>query len=162
MNRRRWLQALSLALGASARPKNMRALARLQQGPTAPLDSSGAPLALVDYEPKSMLNVKKTRVERARFPVIDVHTHISVSAKSDNGVDVAAERTYLGQPSELLAVMDRKNLRTLVNLTGGFEDGLTEVVGKYDKAFPGRFFSFAEPSYSRFLDPNYPRIQADA
>jgi predicted TIM-barrel fold metal-dependent hydrolase len=161
INRRRWLQALGLALGASARPRSVGALAGLQDD-AKPQPASGSPLPLVDYEPKSMLKVRETRVERARFPVIDVHTHISVSAKSDNGVDIGAQRTYLGQPSELLAVMDRKNLRTMVNLTGGFEAGLTEVIAKYDKAFPGRFFSFAEPSYSRFLEPNYPRIQADA
>jgi predicted TIM-barrel fold metal-dependent hydrolase len=119
-------------------------------------------LALADYQPKSMLQVRETRVERARFPVVDVHTHISVSAKSDHGVDVAAERTYLGTAEELLPVMDHKNIRTMINLTGGFDEGLTEVIGKYDKRFPGRFYSFAEPSYSRFLEPNYPRIQAQA
>jgi predicted TIM-barrel fold metal-dependent hydrolase len=109
-----------------------------------------------------MLRVRETRVERARFPVIDVHTHLTVSAKSENGVDLGAERTYLGQPNELLPVMERKNLRAMVNLTGGFDSGLTEVITKYDKAFPGRFYSFAEPSFPKFLEPNYPHIQADA
>jgi len=58
--------------------------------------------------------------------------------------------------------MDRKNIRAMVNLTGGYDDGLVEVITKYDKAFPGRFYSLTEPCYSRFLEPNYPRIQADA
>jgi hypothetical protein len=56
------------------------------------------------------------------FPVIDVHTHITVSAKSQNGVELAAERTYLGKPDELLPVMNRKNIRAMVNLTGGYDD----------------------------------------
>src|SRR5437870_6155821 len=109
-----------------------------------------------------MLQVRETRVERARFPALDIHTHISLSVKSENGIELAPERKYLGQPAELLAVLDRKNVRTMVNLTGGFDNGLVEAVTKYDKAFPGRFFTFTEPSYSKFLEPNYPRLQAEA
>ena len=120
------------------------------------------PLVLSQYEPKSMLHVRETRVERARYPAIDIHTHISVSKKSENGVDVAAERQYLGDPQELLAIMDRKNLRAMVNLTGGFYAGLVEAVNKYDKAFPNRFYTFTEPCYSRFKEPNYPNSQAEA
>ncbi len=56
--------------------------------------------------------------------MIDVHTHITVSAKSKNGVELAAKRTYLGAAGELLSVMDRKNLRAMVNLTGGYDEGL--------------------------------------
>jgi predicted TIM-barrel fold metal-dependent hydrolase len=160
ISRRRWLQGLGLALGASARPRV--AFARLEQEANAQQTTTSQPLALTDYQPKSMLHVRETRVERARFPVVDVHTHISVSAKSEKGVDVTAARTYLGTAEELLPVMDRKNIRTMINLTGGFDEGLTDVIAKYDKRFPGRFYSFAEPSYSRFLEPNYPRIQAEA
>jgi len=76
--------------------------------------------------------------------VVDVHTHITVSAKSQNGVALAAERSYLGKPDELLSVMDRKNIRAMVNLTGGYDDGLVEVITKYDKAFPGRFYSLTD------------------
>src|SRR5437870_11622163 len=109
-----------------------------------------------------MLQVRETRVERARFPALDIHTHISLSVKSENGIELAPERKYLGQPAELLQVMDRKNVRAMVNLTGGFDNGLVEAVTKYDKAFPGRFFTFAEPAYSTFLEPNYPRLPAAA
>lgn len=108
-----------------------------------------------------MLHAQETHVERARFPVVDVHTHISVSAKSQNGVAMAAQRTYLGRPHELIPVMDRKNIRAMVNLTGGYDDGLADVIAEYDKKYPGRFYSFTEPCYERFLEPNYPHIQAD-
>jgi predicted TIM-barrel fold metal-dependent hydrolase len=137
-------------------------MASIAVEPTAQPPSSPQPLALADYEPKSMLHAKETRVERAKFPVIDVHTHITLSAESRNGVDLGAERTYLAQPDELLRVMDAKNIRGMVNLTGGFDDGLVDTIRKYDNAFPGRFYSFTEPIYSRFLEPNYPQIQADA
>src|SRR5438552_6125027 len=60
-----------------------------------------------------MLHAQETFVERAAFAVVDVHTHITVSAKSQNGVALAAERSYLGKPDELLSVMDRKNIRAI-------------------------------------------------
>ena len=124
--------------------------------------SSGTPLPLSQYEPTSMLHVRETRVERARYAAIDIHTHISVSKKSEKGVAVAAARQFLGTPHELLTVMERKNLRAMVNLTGGFYAGLVDAVNQYDKAFPGRFYTFTEPCYSRFKEPNYPNIQAEA
>ena len=158
INRRQWLGALGLTIGASAHSKMAHAISR----DAAPQESSaGQPLALADYEPQSMLHAQETHVERAAFPVVDVHTHITVSAKSKNGVGLAAARTYLGQPDELLAVMDRKNIRAMVNLTGGYDDGLVEVISRYDKTHPGRFYSLTEPCYEKFLEPNYPQIQAD-
>jgi predicted TIM-barrel fold metal-dependent hydrolase len=58
--------------------------------------------------------------------------------------------------------MDRKNLKTMVNLTGGYEKGLVDAVTKYDRAYPGRFLTFTEPSYSRFKEPDYPKLQGQA
>src|SRR6266487_3172808 len=113
-----------------------------------------APLELSQYEPRSMLHVPESRIERSRFPLIDFHTHISSSTKSEKGVELSPDREYLGTPQELLAVMDRKNIRAMVNLTGGYDDGLAEAVAKYDLAFPGRFYTFTEPSYSRFTEPD--------
>src|SRR5271157_3869181 len=123
---------------------------------------SHKPLDLAEYEPKSMLQVKETRVERAKFPVIDIHTHISESKKSVNGVELDAARDFHAPPSELLAVMERRNILAMVNLTGGFDKGLTEAIAGYDRAFPGRFYTFAEPSYNRFMEPGYPALQAQA
>ena len=52
------------------------------------------------------------------------------------------DREYLGTPEECLRVMDRKNIRAMVNLTGGYGKGLAEAVSKYDRAHPGRFLHF--------------------
>ena len=165
-SRRQWLRGLGFAIGASVQGGAVRAFAAAK--PASAQDSSaqessapGGRLALADYEPKSMLQVHETHVDRARFPVIDVHTHITVSAKSENGVELSPDRKYLGTPEELLAVMDRKNLRTMVNLTGGYDAGLVETIGRYDRAHPGRFITLTEPCYSKFLEPDYPRIQAE-
>jgi len=127
-----------------------------------PTNDRSQALRLADYEPTSMLQVKETPVARARFPVIDVHTHISIPAHLENGVAIAPERQYLAGPEELLSVMDRKNIRSMVNLTGGFDHGLTESVKRYDRAHPDRFYTLTEPSYPLFLKPDYPKLQADA
>jgi predicted TIM-barrel fold metal-dependent hydrolase len=129
---------------------------------TAGNQAHAASLELSRYEPTSMLHVHESRVEQSKFPLIDFHTHISGSTKSEKGVELAPNREYLGTPQELLAVMERKNIRAMVNLTGGYDHGLAEAVGKYDRAFPGRFYTFTEPSYSRFKEPDYPQLQAQA
>ena len=155
INRRQWLYGMGLVAGAG-----------MQAGRAASVPAENAPqpvpLELSQYEPRSMLHVDESRVERSRFPLIDFHTHLSGSTKSEKGVELSPDREYLGTPQELLAVMDRKNIRAMVNLTGGYDHGLAEAVAKYDRAYPGRFYTFTEPSYSRFKEPDYPTLQAQA
>jgi hypothetical protein len=117
------------------------------------------PLDIADYQPKSMLNVPETPVERARFPVIDIHTHLSFAAKGERGVPMTDARRYPVPPTELLPVMDRRNLRTMVNLTGGYGDGLRDAIQKFDRAHPGRFITFTEPMWARAADPDYAKTQ---
>jgi predicted TIM-barrel fold metal-dependent hydrolase len=114
-------------------------------------------LPLPDYEPKSELRAGETRVEKARFPVIDFHTHLSWSPGLEDGEGMR----YPAQPDELLPVMDRKNVRMMVNLTGGWGAGLAECAAKFSKAHPGRFAVFTEPRWARTMDPGYARQQAD-
>ena len=113
-----------------------------------------------------MLHVKETRVERARFPVIDVHTHLTFSksafAKKEDDVSTTEEVSALIAAKDALAVMDRKNMRTMVNLTGGTGKGLEQSIAAFDQAAPGRFLSCTEPFYGRFLEPGFPKMQADA
>ena len=33
-------------------------------------------MSLTDFQPRSMLVVPETRIERAKYPVIDLHSHI--------------------------------------------------------------------------------------
>ena len=123
---------------------------------------SNGPLALSDYEPRSMLHGKETHVSRARYPAIDFHTHITESAHMVNGVALGAKRVYAATPEELLPVMDRVNLHSMVNLTGGFGAGIRDSVDRYDRNSPNRFYSFTEPSYDLFARPDYAQLQADA
>lgn len=114
-------------------------------------------LPLPDYEPKSELKVAETRVERARYPVIDFHTHLSWSS----GLEPGESMRYPATPEELLPVMDWRNLQTLVNLTGGWGAGLKECVAKFPKAHPGRFVIFTEPTWSKTNEAGYAKWQGD-
>jgi predicted TIM-barrel fold metal-dependent hydrolase len=162
ISRRQWLYGAGVLAGAASLPSGAQGSDSAAKDANKESQQKLPPLALGDYEPKSMLHVKETHVERSKFPVIDVHTHISISKKSVNGVEMVAEREYLGTAPELLKTMDHKNLKAMVNLTGGYDQGLAETVQKYDKAHPGRFYTFTEPCYEHFKEPNYPKIQADA
>jgi predicted TIM-barrel fold metal-dependent hydrolase len=151
MNRREWLTTLAAA--ALVKP----AAADRQRGAT---QQQPAALGLKDFQPRSMLHVAETQVPRARFPVIDFHTHIGFSAASTGGVAQGEDVRFLAPPEELLAVMDRVNLQTMVNLTGGVGRGLQESIERYQTAHPGRFLTFAEPRWNQANQPNYARDQA--
>ena len=156
IDRRAWLYRMGMLAGVAAKP-------RIFKSPVSAEDPEPKrkPLDISEYAPKSMLRVPETMVARSKFPVIDIHTHLSWSRHSENGISLSAEREYPELPEELLQVMDRKNIRAMVNLTGGFDRGLAEAVKKYDRAMPGRFYTFTEPAYSRFKEPNYPKNQAE-
>jgi len=111
-----------LAAGCATQPESKTEVEGKPQSEEKKPKSGNLPLA--EYEPKSMLQVHETQVPRAKYPVIDFHTHISVSTKSEKGVELSPDRQYLGTDEECLAVMDRKNMRAMVNLTGGYEGGL--------------------------------------
>jgi predicted TIM-barrel fold metal-dependent hydrolase len=154
MNRRQWLGAIAAALPASGELLEARS-----SQPGTP--QTPAPLELKDFQPRSMLKVASTRVPRAKFPVIDFHTHLGFRAAASGGVPRGEEMRFRAPSAELLPVMDRVNLRTMINLTGGVGAGLQQSIQRYDASHPGRFVTFTEPRYADINAPNYARDQAD-
>jgi predicted TIM-barrel fold metal-dependent hydrolase len=118
-------------------------------------------LAIEDFQPRSMLHVPETKVERSRFPVIDVHTHLTMGAQHKNGVTIGEEIRFLATPEDVLPVMDRKNIRMMVDLTGNHGKGLEQAIQRFQRAHPDRFMVFTEPGWDHFNRPDYPRWQAD-
>jgi len=151
-NRRQWLQ------GSLAAIVDSQAIRKSEARPTP---AASVPLPLDDFRPESMLHVPATQVARAKFPVIDVHTHLSFSVVNRNGVSMGEKMTCPMPPDQVLAVMDRKNLRCMVDLTGGRGQGVVEMVNQWQKAHPGRFLVFTEPWYERANQPGYAKFQAD-
>ena len=149
-SRRGWLSAAGAGLVGSAVRGDAEAAhagPANQQAPRNP----GAPLPLAEFEPKSMLHVNETHIARARFPVIDFHTHISRRRAEKPGVP----------PAELLKAMDAVNLRTMVNLTGGSGEELATTITTFDRAFPRRFVSMTEPTWTRAGEAGYAAWQGD-
>ena len=80
----------------------------------------------------------ETQVPRARFPVIDFHTHLSWSARRRQVTEAHNNAT----PEEVLPVMDRKNLRMMVNLTGGYGKVLEQTINYWQKPHPRQVHRF--------------------
>ena len=80
--------------------------ARDSQAAKAQDEGGAQSLPLAKYQPVSMVHLKETHVPRARYPVIDFHTHLTDSAKAVNGVSLGAERVIAAPPNELLPVME--------------------------------------------------------
>jgi predicted TIM-barrel fold metal-dependent hydrolase len=107
----------------------------------APQTEAGADVLLKDYAPRSKLVVKSTRIEHARFPVIDVHLHL------DPG----------GDPQETALTMSRLNLQTIVCLGTGDMRGeaVKKFVEKWVKPSPGRFGVMANLDGRAVNDPDF-------
>jgi predicted TIM-barrel fold metal-dependent hydrolase len=136
--------------------------AQATQRPGNPGEPKGnVALDLKDFQPRSALHVPETRVPRSRFPVVDVHAHLSWAVSGRSGASREEKMRYPAPPEEILQVMERKNIRTMVNLTGGFGAGLKEAIQKFQTAHPGRFLTFVEPRWHDCNKAGYDRAQAD-
>src|SRR5215472_16734050 len=157
IGRRRLLETAGMVLAAGKFPV----------GRVSPLEAEAQkagkplPLQLKDFEPRSMLHVPETKVPKSRYPVIDIHTHLSSMAKHAGGVGIGEEMEYFAPVEDLLPLMDRKNVRIMVNLTGGVGNGLEEAIRKYQTPHPDRFLTFTEPWWERSNQPGYSQFQAD-
>lgn len=97
-------------------------------------------LKLRDWQPRSMLKTKVTRINLPKFPVIDVHNHLGGGAAT-----LTPDRV-----KKYLQEMDDAGVRTVVNLDGGWDAKLKETVAALDQAHPGRFLTFALIDMSGF------------
>ena len=131
------------------------------QAPTGAAQPAAGSLALADFQPRSMLVVPETRVERARFPVVDIHAHPTSRVRRVGGVPHGEAVRHSAAPAELLTLMERRNLRTLVSLTGGVGSGLADSVRTFQQPHPDRFVVFTEPSYDRIAEKGFAAWQAD-
>jgi uncharacterized protein len=105
-------------------------------------------LLLKDFHPEPMVHVANHEIERARFPVIDVHNHTDDAMGIGDKVD----------PAELVARMDRRNVKTIVILTGLWGEKLQGVIDRMVKPYPGRFMVLTQMDWSKIDDPNFSQL----
>lgn len=101
-------------------------------------------LPLRAFEPKTMLRAPAHEVLRAAFPAIDVHNHVA-DARGKDGPAIP----------ELLARMDRLNLKRIVILTGGWGDALQKVLDRTAGPHPDRFTVFTQVDWKRIDEPGF-------
>lgn len=112
--------------------------------------TAGGAITLPEFEPRSTLRVAAHPIAKAKFPVIDVHTHLFGLNRKDPEAGLARIAGY----------MDECNLETMVNLTGGNSETLpriTRAMAPYGR----KFVTGAEPVYRRASEPGYAKWQAD-
>ncbi|HZL88653.1 MAG TPA: amidohydrolase family protein [Pirellulaceae bacterium] len=117
--------AAALLLGAAP-------LAQAQDSVELPLDGrDGRQLLLENFRPRAMLKVQEHHLTRARFPVVDVHTHFRIRTRHS--------------PEQLEAyvqLMDRNQVAVCVSLDGTLGDPFDEHL-KYLGKYRDRFVVFA-------------------
>ncbi len=111
-----------------------------------PLDGrDGRDLSLSNFHPRSMLKVAATPIEKAKLPVVDVHTHFRVRTHSSpEALD------------EFVRVMDRNNIALCVSLDGGLGDKLDEHAKYLWTKYPDRFVIFANIDWQGDGKPDDP------
>ena len=77
VTRRRYWLALATVCFAAKRGRTQTVQAENQQ------HRDGGVLPVEPYQPKSMLHAAETHGARARFPLIDFHTHITSGSADD-------------------------------------------------------------------------------
>lgn len=104
----------------------------------------GEPL-LRDYRPIRSVRVPETSVERAAVPAIDAHCHLGRWLTPDGDWMISVE--------SVLDVMDKCNVRAMVNLDGRWGDELERNLDRYDRAHPGKFATFCHVDWTAALLP---------
>jgi len=98
-------------------------------------------LTFEEYEPKSTMVVPEHKVPRAKFPMIDIHSHHT--NLSPENVD------------KLIREMDSINLRVIVNLSGGTGERLKQTIAAMKGRYPDRFVVFANLSFNDLNEPGF-------
>jgi predicted TIM-barrel fold metal-dependent hydrolase len=97
-------------------------------------------ILLKDYRPRSIYKIPQTRVEKARYAVIDVHTH--VYATND------------AQVEKWVKTMDDVGLQKSIILSGSTGEKFDAVLARFGK-FPGRFDVWCGIDFSGFDQPGF-------
>lgn len=109
-------------------------------------------MAVVEFAPRSMLELPDTTPDRPRYPIIDVHVHL-------NGPHSGGRRGR--SVDDLLAEMDAASIEALVDLDGGWGSRLDRELRRYVGPCPERFLVFSGVDYSGFrLDDAFGQREA--
>ncbi|HEX7018371.1 MAG TPA: amidohydrolase family protein [Gemmatimonadaceae bacterium] len=112
------------------------------------------PPSILDYKPKSTLVTAAHLKPRAKYPVIDIHSHQPVPMPADKF-------------AEVVSAMDKNNLKVLVNLSGGWGDELRQGIETIRASqYKDRMVTFANVNFRQPVGPGFgqqaaQRLEAD-
>jgi predicted TIM-barrel fold metal-dependent hydrolase len=98
---------------------------------------------LGDWAPESTLELPVTALERASVPAVNFHAHL--------GHWLSTDGEWMENVSPLLELMGACNIDAVVNLDGRWGRELEDNLDRYDRAHPGKFFTFCHLDW-RLLD----------
>lgn len=102
-------------------------------------------LKLVDWKPVSQLKTKETRIEKAKYPVIDIHNHLG----------------KLENTARYLEEMDKAGVWKCVSLDANSKDDRYKEHLKVSQSIAAdRFLLFFRPDFSRIDEPNFGENEA--
>ena len=100
-----------------------------------PRTEHAAAVSIVDYRPRSTVVAPEHPVPKAKYPVIDIHNHLTITA---------------GNIEQMIREMDELNLRVLVNLSGGSGAAVQRKGSTFIRSSPhkDRFRVFANVNWN--------------
>ena len=111
-------------------------------GLPAEASAQAGDLKLLDWQPKSQMVVKETKILQPRFPVIDIHNHLRDLDKAE----------------EYLTEMDKAGVWKCVSLDGNSAgDFYREHLEVSRRVSEDRFLVFFRPDFSRIDEPDFGR-----
>lgn len=140
MNRRAFLKSANLAGLAIALPSSAFAA---QEKTAVSLATSSNPntILLKDYRPRSLYKVPVTQIEKAKFPIIDMHSHPYPKTEAEI-------TTWLKN-------MDESNVERTMILTMTTGKEFDEIYARYSK-YPERFEVWCGLDFSGQQKPDFP------
>ena len=97
-------------------------------------------LLLKDFKPVSIYNIQQTEIEKARYPVIDIHSHVYAK----NSQEVA----------EWIGIMDEAGIEKSIILTQAHGARFDSILDMYS-AFPERFDVWCGIDYSGYEEAGW-------
>jgi len=94
-----------------------------------------------DYDPPSTLVVPETKITKAKYPFIDIHSH---QWKMDD-MDL----------TDLIRPMDSMNMAIMTNLSGRNSEKLKRMTDNIKKQYPNRFIVFSNINLRSIDEPDW-------
>ena len=130
------LALLILASGILAQAQAPQTPGQIRPRPAEGRQPEWPPPSIREYQPHSTLVVPQHPVPRAKFPVIDIHSHQPTPISPE-------------QYEKVVKAMDENNIRLIVNLSGSWGDRLRQGLAAIKNSpYPDRMVLFANINFS--------------